>query len=118
MAERDAERRRREDDAPRLGQMVPGLLSLRLEIAEREGVAEVRYTRLVVVDRAPALFIIRCTEPRCHDGEHDLTASVMHALRAHLTSFDGDDDCNGSVGSMSTACGRVLHFDAVAAYAA
>jgi hypothetical protein len=40
----------------------------------------------------------------------------MHALRARRTTFEGDDDCNGSLGSMQAACGRVLHFQAVATY--
>ncbi len=116
-AARFAERRRREDDAPRLSDEVPDLRSLRLEIEERSGVAgtQPKHIRRFVVDRAPALFLVPCGDPRCVDGEHDLTATVMRALRARQTSFQGTDECTGSVGL--GACGRVLHFDAIAEYA-
>jgi hypothetical protein len=48
------------------------------------------------------------------DGGHDVTASVMRALRCHTESFDGTNDCVGSVGS--SACARVIRFSAVAEY--
>ena len=113
---RFAERRRREDDAPRLHEQVPNLVSLQLEIEDRSGVAEgSAHTRRVVVDRAPALFLMPCGDPRCVDGEHDLTTMVMRALRQQETAFKGQDECRGSVGP--SACSRVLHFDAVAEYA-
>jgi hypothetical protein len=115
-AARFAERRRREDDAPRLCDEVPNLRSLRLEIEERSGIAgtQPKHIRRFVVDRAPALFLVPCGDPRCVDGEHDLTMLVMRALRAHETCFQGTDECTGSVGS--SPCGRVLHFDAFAEY--
>jgi hypothetical protein len=115
-AARFAERRRREDDAPRLSQQVPNLVSLRLEIEERTGVTETqpRHIRRLVIDRAPALFLVPCGDPRCTDGEHDLTTAVMRALRANETAFGGTDECTGTVGT--SACTRVLHFDAVAEY--
>lgn len=116
-AQRFAERRRSEDEAPRLCDQVPDLLSLRLEVVERAGLLEIRHVRHVVVDRAPALFIVCCNDAQCSDGVHDLTATVMRALRAQLTTFHGDDDCNGSIGLLSSVCRRVLHFDAMAAYA-
>jgi hypothetical protein len=117
-AARFADRRRREDDAPRLVEVVPDLRSLRFDMEERSGAtgAQPRHTRHCVVDHAPALFLVPCGDPRCADGEHDLTESVMRALRAHQTKFEGDDECAGSVGS--SACGRVLHFEAVAEYRA
>src|ERR1700730_16768349 len=108
------ERRRRENDAPRLCDHVPGLLSLRLEIEERSGVTATKHIRPVLIDRAPALFLVPCGDPRCADGEHDLTTTVMRALRAHETAFEGNDECTGSVG-LGT-CSRVLHFDAFAEY--
>ena len=114
--QRFTERRRREDEAPRLSEQVPGLVSLRLEIEERAGHLAIHHIRHVVVDRAPALFVLRCGDGRCNDGEHDLTATVMQALRARMTTFAGDDECNGSLGSLQAPCGRVLHFDAVASY--
>ncbi len=118
-AQRFAERRRREDEAPRLCDQVPELVSLRLEIEERSGHttgAGPKHIRRVVVDRAPALFLMPCGDPRCADGEHDVTTTVMRALRAHETQFQGSDECMGSVGL--SACPRVLHFDATAEYRA
>ena len=114
---RAAERREREDGAPRLAEVVPGLRGLRLEIEERSGASAVsspKYIRRVVVATAPALFLIPCGDPSCSDGGHDVTASVMQALRSGRTEFDGDDGCMGSIGSAS--CTRVLHYDAVAEY--
>jgi hypothetical protein len=111
---RFAERRKREDEAPRLHDEVPSLTSLRLEIEDRTGAGGATHTRQVLIDRAPALFLIQCGDPRCIDGEHDLTTAVMRALRHRETAFDGVDECRGSVGS--SACSRVLHFSAQAAY--
>ena len=92
------------------------LTSLRLDLEERSGIGRVKHLRRVVVDRAPALFLVPCGDPRCVEGEHDLTTTVMRALRAHETSFQGNDECRGSVGE--SACGRVLHFDGAAEYGA
>jgi hypothetical protein len=112
---RFAERRRREDDAPKLRAQVPNLVSLQLDIDDRSGVGEgSAHTRRVVIDRAPALFVWPCGDPQCANGEHDLTTTVMSALRAHETSFHGEDACMGSVGP--NACSRVLQFEAFAAY--
>jgi hypothetical protein len=112
---RFAERRRREDDAPRLSDQVPGLTSLEFVIEERCGVTGTKHIRRFVVDRAPALFLVPCGDPRCTDGEHDLTTHVMHALRARERSFRGSDDCTGSIGT--SVCGRVVTFNATAEYA-
>lgn len=115
VAQRSAERRRSEDEAPRLCDQVPDLRSLRLDIVERAGPLVIRHIRHVVVAHAPALFIVRCSDTQCNDGSHDLTGMVMRALRARQTTFHGDDACNGSTGLLP--CRRVLHFDAVATYA-
>jgi hypothetical protein len=115
-AQRFAERRRREDEAPRLHEQVPNLVSLKLEIEDRSGVGGTTHTRRVVVAQAPALFLVPCGDPRCMDGEHDLTTTVMRALRQQETVFKGQDECRGTVGP--SPCSRVLHFDAVAEYAA
>ena len=114
-AQRFAERRRREDEAPRLHDQVPNLVSLKLEIEDRSGVGGTTHTRRVVVAQAPALFLVPCGDPRCMDGEHDLTTTVMRALRQQETAFKGQDECRGTVGP--SPCSRVLHFDAVAEYA-
>jgi len=111
---RFADRRRRGDEAPRLSSEVPGLTSLKLTVEERDGVAGTKHIWRVVVDRAPALFLVPCGDPRCADGEHDLTATVMNALRARETSFRGSDNCRGSIGP--GVCPRVVHFDATAEY--
>ena len=115
-AQRFAERRRREDEAPRLCDQVPALRSLRIEIEECFGSGATKYVRRYVIDSARALFLMPCGDPRCADGEHDLTYSVMHALRARETSFHGTDDCAGTIGS--SVCSRVLRFDGTAEYAA
>lgn len=111
---RFAERRRREDESPKLRTRVPTLTSLKLQIEERTGVGSTTHVRHVVVDSAPALFLVACGDPRCVDGEHDLTATVMYALESRKTSFQGDDDCTGSLGS--GYCGRMLHFAGTAEY--
>src|SRR5437868_1998962 len=97
-AERVAERRRREDSAPRLLTEAPNLESLKLEITERTEHsvnADVAHVRKIVVEHAPALFEIPCTDHACIDGGHDLTRQILHSLHQRLTSFEGDDTCRG-----------------------
>jgi len=116
-AQRSAERRQREDDAPRLRDEVPDLLSLTLEIEERsEGTAALqqKHTRRIVVDHAPALFLIPCGDPKCEDGGHDVTYAIMRALRSHEPEFTGEDGCSGSLGS--STCRRILYYQAAAEY--
>ncbi len=91
-------------------------MSLRLELEDRTGVGASSHTRHVVIDRAPALFLVPCGDPRCVDGEHDLTNALMRAMRSRETVFHGDDECRGSLGP--SPCQRVLHFDATAEYRA
>jgi hypothetical protein len=117
-AQRFAERRKREDDSPRLTAEIPRLKTLRLEIEERTDsrpVAEPMHVRRVVVEHAPALFVLPCGDARCKDGGHDITHGVMRALRAGETRFEGEDACSGSLGTGQ--CSRVLHFIAIATYA-
>jgi len=113
-AQRFAERRRREQDAPRLREQVPNLVSLQLEIEERSGDAGIKHLRRVVVDHAPALFLVPCGDSKCIAGEHDLTPAVMQALRARETSFHGKDECRGTPGL--SPCSREVRFEAVAQY--
>jgi hypothetical protein len=108
------ERRRRENEAPRLRDAVPDLVNLQLQIEDRSGMTSTKHVRRFVVDNAPALFLVPCADARCADGEHDLTPSVLRALREHKTTFQGEDECTGNVGL--GVCSRVLHFDAVAEY--
>jgi hypothetical protein len=98
IAQEFADRRRKEDDAPRLQDEVPQLLNLALTIEERRpglGSHGAAHIRRIVVDRAPALFVMRCTAPGCESGVHDFTHSVMRELRRGLTSFEGEAGCDG-----------------------
>lgn len=116
-AQRAAERRQREDEAPRLREKVQNLESLKLDVEERSGVSgvpEAKHTRRIVVEHAPALFAIPCTDHSCKDGGHDLTLQIMQALRARETTFEGEDSCYGHLGP--SACRRVLRFVAHATY--
>ena len=116
-AARFAERRRREDEAPRLNTEIPKLETLKLEVeARRSGsvVSEASHIRRIVVDNAPALFMLPCGDPSCRDGGHDITHPVMYALRAGQTTFDGEDTCHGQTGSAT--CSRILHYVGKATY--
>jgi hypothetical protein len=111
------ERRQRENDAPRLRQEVGQLTSLALEVSEYRsagGFLAARHTRRIVVEHAPALFEIPCTEERCRGGGYDLTYHVMRSLKSKSTEFEGEDSCPGQMGSGE--CGRVLHYTARASY--
>jgi hypothetical protein len=95
---------------------IPYLVSLSLAIEDRSdsSVAQPRHVRHVVVARAPALFLISCSDPSCKDGGHDVTDSIMRALARREETFQGEDRCFGALGP--SACTRVLHYDAVAIY--
>jgi hypothetical protein len=116
VSERVQERRRREAEAPRLAAEVPELASLNLEIMEvvSETASENSYIRRVVVAAAPALFDIPCGDPSCEGGGHDITLSIMRALRSQLTEFSGEDACHGSIRQAS--CGRTLRYTGTATY--
>lgn len=116
-ATRFAERRKREDEAPRLLAEAPHLDSLKLELEERRPTvvaAEVSHTRRVVVAHAPALFEVPCSDPSCQDGGHDLTIPIMRALRSGDEKFDGEDTCLGHIGNSS--CERILRYVGTATY--
>lgn len=116
-AARQEDRRRREAEAPRLAEIVPTLERLRLECSERNANIvrpEHTHTRHVVVQSAPALFVVPCHDSRCKDGGHDLTAAILAALKTKKERFTGADACAGVVGS--SACSRVLDYVGVATY--
>jgi len=118
-ARRTAERREREDGAPRLKAQIPDIQGLRLDIEERRGTwpsadPQGSHVRRIVVATAPALFIITCHDPECRDGGHDVTASVMRALRAREARFEGADRCQGRVGSSD--CQRAIRYVGIAEY--
>lgn len=116
-AARFAERRRREDDAQRLRDVVRSLDTLRLDVEERRSsaqTADVKYTRHIVVDRAPALFVLPCTDRSCEDGDYDITHEILYGLAHGETRIEGEERCHGRSGSGE--CGRVIHYLAVATY--
>jgi hypothetical protein len=115
-AQRSDERRLREDEAPRLVAEVPDLLTLSLTIEDCSSTSfsRPRHVRHVVIASAPALFAIVCSDSNCREGGHDVTRPVMQALAQRETVFDGEDACQGCLGS--SICTRVLHYDAVATY--
>ncbi len=116
-AQRFQDRRKREDEAPRLSTVVPSLATLRLAMEERSAAAtsgESKHVRIVVVERAPALFVIPCGDPACSSEGFDLTTSIMRELHAGKTSFTVEDECYGQVGS--NRCGRVLRATGTATY--
>jgi hypothetical protein len=116
---RFAERRQREDEAPRLCNSIPRLTKLCFAIEERSDASRAsgpKHVRHIVVANAPALFFVPCGDPRCVDGGHDVTGPIMQALLAGQTTFQGQDTCFGLLGP--SQCARVLHYDATAEYGA
>ena len=96
-AQRMQERRRRQDDAPRLATEIPRLESLKLELSE-EGPGTggiVTHVRPILIGSAPALFELGCSNHYCKEGGHDITPEVMRALRSGATRFEGRHQCNG-----------------------
>ncbi len=116
-AGRFAERRRLEDEAPRLHDKVPRLETCRIEIAEGRNdatSADVTHTRIVVVAVAPALFVFPCGDPSCRDGGHDVTSEILRGLASGNTEIRGEDACYGRVGA--SECGRILRYRVFASY--
>jgi hypothetical protein len=116
--ERFAERRQREDSAPRLTASIPELVSLKLEISEKTSSSlscpEATHIRRIVVENAPALFFVMCHDSYCQDGGHDLSREILSALRQQKAQFSGEDRCNGRIGSSD--CQRTLHYVGTATY--
>lgn len=120
VAERTRQRQEREEEAPRLSEEVPSLRSLRLTMRFLRGaqaVPESQHVRIVVVPRAPALFVVPCSDPLCREGGHDVTREIMVHLRASRGTFGGEASCNGSLGSAAAPCVRLMSFAADATYA-
>lgn len=110
------ELRNRERSAPRLIQMAPSVTSLKLTIQERYATTSVKYRKHVVIQSAPALFVVSCGDERCEFGGHDITSTVMGALRARQTHCSGEHECPGTIGS--ARCSRRIEFELVAEYQA
>jgi hypothetical protein len=113
-AQRSAERRRREDDAPRLSTEVPALASVRIEVTEKVPNGTSKHVKLVVVARAPALFVIPCGDRTCQDGGHDITHEVMFGLRSQRAQLTGESTCSGMTGT--APCTRTISYLVSAEY--
>lgn len=114
--EQASEQLRRERAAPRLREVVPTLVSLRLtfeDLRSEDAIGNVAYAKPIGVATAPAYFDVRCAEPRC-DGRHDLTEAVLASLRDRRTSASGRSNCNGYMGDAS--CNRALRYGYAATY--
>lgn len=116
-AARFDERRQREHESVRLRDRVPNLASLRLGIVEGRGETKVdpKHSRVIMVDTAPALFVLPCADHACRDGGHDITSEILRGLQSGASQFEIDDDCQGTISA--TACGRKMHVTVLATYA-
>ena len=116
-ARRLAERRQREDEAPRLAAAFPQLETLGIQVTEgNPGISNPvgSHTRRVVVATAPALFVLPCGDSQCRDGGHELTNQLLSGLRQNKLKFEGEDSCRGIIGD--SECRRVLRYVATASY--
>lgn len=116
-AERFAERRRQEDEAPRLRDAVPELLTCKIELSTSRASSvtpDVTHTRHLIVDRASTMIFVACSDPACRDGGYDIGSTIVRGLRDRRTEIRGDDACNGNVGAAH--CGRLLQYRAIATF--
>lgn len=113
-AQRSADRRQREDDAPRLKNVFPHVASLRIAVTEESSAGKTKHIKHIIVERAPALFVLACGDDRCTEGGHDVTSEVLHILRARLRSGDGESVCPGTIGS--APCNRRVQHEVSATY--
>lgn len=117
--ERKAARDERESAAGKLRDKVPNLTHLDITVRETrpEGwVTDTSYIRRVVLEQAPALFEIPCSDTRCEDGGYDMTREILASLSAGRVEFDGEAACRGRCGAID--CGRRLAYSAKAKYGA
>jgi hypothetical protein len=110
------QRRQREDDAPRLTDVVSGLAALSIRIDEKSVITAPKYVRRFVVNSAPAVFIVPCSDQNCGEGGHDITTEVVGALRSHRRNFSGTHVCSGWIGS--DRCTRTIWYEVEAEFAA
>ena len=115
-AARSAERRAREERAPRLRNVVPELVTLRLVMEERYPLGSTKHTRHVVVAHSAALFVVPCGDAACDSTGHDITSEVLRALATRTARAESQHPCDGYVGG--AACSRTLHFVIEAEYTA
>lgn len=111
------ERRRRENEAPRLKLVVPRLVELKFKMFSMQGehiVAGTEYMKLVPVLHASAHFEIPCSDPRCKDGGHDISYEILRALKGGEPELEGEDACRGVTGSAE--CRRSLRYSMTVTY--
>ena len=109
--ERNTQRAEREEAAGKLVQRVADLTSLSIAIHETRAygcVSNTHYIRRVVLEHAPALFEVACSDPRCEDGGYDVTREIILALASRKAHFEGHQACRGRCGAID--CGRVLQY--------
>lgn len=107
------------DEAPRLLEEVPSLASLRMVVhasADGKFTSAPKYTRLFVLDSAPAYFWIPCSNPGCEEGGHDVTRDVISGLKAGKKHITGQSECCGVVRDMP--CTAAIRFEVEASYVA
>ncbi len=112
MAARRKARRDKEDGSARLRDAVPSLSALHFQVSSRHGraqLAETRHLKRFIVDQAPALFEMPCTDKACKEGGHDMTRDILKALNAAEARFEVENDCRAG-------CGRTLQVVGVAVY--
>ncbi len=115
--ERRTQRLKREDDAGKLSQKAPDLATLSLAVHETrpEGcVTDTHHIRRFVVEHAPALFEVACSDPYCEDGGYDITRDILYALASHKLTFESEQRCRGHCGAND--CGRSLRVVGTATY--
>jgi hypothetical protein len=110
------QRRLREDEAPRLRDQIPAVeeLTILIEETTRDGVGATTHKRRIVVDSAPALFEIACSDRDCIDGGFDITDQMMGALRSGKPIIEGEMTCSGTVAD--APCSHTIQYTARAAY--
>jgi hypothetical protein len=113
-SDENAEKRQREQSAPRLQTTFPQLTGLMIEVEEHSQIACVKYKKRIHVASAPVLFELRCNDERCEHGGYNLTHEICRALRAHETRSRGDLTCDGTTGK--AYCGRRIHYELFADY--
>jgi hypothetical protein len=114
---RQADRRRRDDEAQRLLSVVPALATLRIRLTEHRPtgpIVESVHIRPVSVPHAPARFEFPCMDAACEDGGHEVTSMIIKALGQGLETFEGEHPCRGRVGNVD--CQRILRFTIEASF--
>ena len=111
------ERWDRENAAPRLKELVPGLKSLKLSLVEQRATRDIggtRRTQHVIVETASTRFEVACGESGCTGGGHDLTSTASAQLRQRQRTFGGTSTSQGYV--KDRPCDRQLEYSFVAEY--